>query len=190
MRPAFFMSFVALITLATTACATDEGSDPTPTPTPSGDCVNNTTQACLCSGGDSGVQTCSGGSWGSCACDGTPLCTAGATQACACSSGTGTQTCMGGTAWGTCQCPTTTQPKHGDNCVSPEFDCGPTSNNLACVVDNPNDTQGTCRRSCNMFSDCLNHQPALQLFDTDCCDVGNGGRVCDQKAHYPEGACN
>jgi hypothetical protein len=79
--------------------------------------------------------------------------------------------------------------KHGDICVAPAFDCG-TGNNLVCVVDNPGDSQGVCRLACSNFSACLNNDEARSMFDNDCCNIGNGGRVCDQDEFYPPGSCN
>jgi hypothetical protein len=80
-------------------------------------------------------------------------------------------------------------PKHGDICVAPAFNCG-TNTNLVCVVDRPGDSQGTCRAACNGFSTCLQNDEARKMFDNDCCDIGNGGRVCDQEKYYPAGACD
>jgi len=59
-----------------------------------------------------------------------------------------------------------------------------------CVVDHPGDAQGICRLACNSFSTCLSNSDTSSMFDTDCCDIGNGGRVCDQDQFYPAGACD
>jgi hypothetical protein len=137
--------------------------------TPEETCKTNETRPCVCPGGAPSSQTCKAGGWGECVC-GAP----GGPDA---SMHTG----------GPDAAPS--GPKHGDICVSPSFSCG-TGNNLICVVDHQGDTQGVCRFACGSFSDCLNNSQASSKFDTDCCDILNGSRVCGQSDNWPAGACD
>lgn len=152
-------------------------------------CVKGTTMGCACTGGKSGVQTCEGDGFGACICDGTPVCKAGSTQACACTDGSkGVQSCTDN-KWGTCQCMMSPSFRHGDVCKEPDYECGQ-RNNLVCVVDQEGDTQGQCRLVCTTFSDCLRSDDARGKFDTNCCKIKNGTRVCGQRKYFPAGACD
>lgn len=146
------------------ACATDSSS-----------CDLNETRACVCPDGQPGAQSCdASGDWTACSCTGG----SGAGGGGGGGGGGGSGGGSGGATF-----------KHGTICTSPNFACG-TANNLVCTVEEPTDSQGVCRLSCSTFGDCLNNADALNRFDTDCCDIGNGSRVCGQKSQWPDGACN
>ena len=124
-------------------------------------CQNNDTKVCACAGGTSGVQTCTDGEYGTCQC------------------GSGPGSGDAGSSI-----------KHVDVCVAPAFDCGGPATGLDCVTDHPGDSQGICRRVCTSFSVCLNDDQARSRFDTDCCPINGGSRVCDMSSMFPSGSCN
>ena len=64
------------------------------------------------------------------------------------------------------------------------------NHNLICVVDRTGDDQGICMFVCESFSHCLNYPPAVERFETDCCQVSGGTAVCGDEDNFPEGACD
>jgi hypothetical protein len=79
-------------------------------------------------------------------------------------------------------------PVQGTVCFDPS-DCQSAQTGLICVVDNAGDPQGICMLVCEDFSQCLNNPEALSRFETDCCQVSGGTRVCGKDENFPEGAC-
>ena len=142
-------------------CATEDAS-----------CSLNDTRSCQCAGGATGAQTCdANGDWAVCAC------ASGGGGGGGGGGGSGSGSGGGGTV-----------KKHGDTCAT-QTDCG-SGTNLVCVVDHPGDSQGICRLACSTFSQCLGNPEALHLFDTACCDIGNGTSTCGNEDNWPEDACH
>lgn len=74
---------------------------------------------------------------------------------------------------------------HGKVCRDPS-DCG---GNTICVVENAGDQQGVCRVVCSGVQDCLGNPEVTAPFDTSCCDVSGGTRVCADAVDYPNADC-
>lgn len=134
-------------------------------------CDLNETRACVCPTGQSGAQACdANGDWTPCSCAG--------------DGGGGGGGGNGGGGGGN-----GATFKHGTVCLAPTYACG-TATNLLCTVDQQGDAQGVCRLSCSTFADCLDNDDARSRFDTECCEVGNGTRVCGNQNEWPAGACD
>ena len=132
----------------------------------------------VCDGADA-IEVCNDGSWGSYSCD--TLCQQQGEAGGSCGPAGGSDDCL-------CESGPA-EPVHGSLCDSNDSSaCGFPSSGLLCVVENQGDVQGTCRVVCNTFLECTDNDEALNAFDTECCDVFNGSRVCANDSVYPD-AC-